>query len=395
MGKIWALFLQLLCVSAEADAETCSPSEVRTSALLQSKTLKKQLPTDVKVPTGVKEEAMTLPGQETLPGPYCVVAGDPHIKAFDRSEADEKCLGPMGDYWLVKTDALKIQARYMGANKQDGYSVIQGIVLTGSRLGSKTIHVPIINSGDITYDGKPVGDSFKNDLFSLEVKLGPKLVQFVEQPIVNAKKRHDTIFIRLMKDGKQDILVVINQGQIQHIMISATQTALAGTTGHCGNFNGDPSDDDLDVDKCSGRAAECLFPADLCPNPEDGQPRVAENCTKAESNFFDKICEANYPNPWSEWTIWNCKLDCCAMRTNCPDRDDNGDVSTCIVRGDPHVKTWDSSEMNRHVYTPLADHWLVNNKYLQIQGRYGSKRKDKKAQLFGVAISGPFMGKKS
>jgi len=333
---------------------------------------------------------------ESLPGPYCIAAGDPHIKSFDRLEMDEVCMGPMGDYFLVNTDALKVQARYMGFNRQDGYAFIKGLAITGTRLGGKTLHIPVVNDGPITYDGKQVGRRFQNDLFSVEEKKGPKLVYFVEKPDVNSQQRKGTLFIKFKdSNGKQDILIIVNLGPNQHVLISAASGTLAGTTGHCGNFNDDPSDDSIDLDNCAGRAKECLFPKDKCPNPQDGKPRVPEQCSLSESSFYEKICSAFFPAPrQSEWTLFNCKTDCCAMRTSCPDKNDEGESASCLIRGDPHIKTWDSSEMNKNVYEPLDDNWIVKNQYFQIQGRYGSDRPDNKAQLLGLSISGALMGKK-
>jgi len=379
-------YLKALRGATHVHEETCAPTQTRSSALLQAKTSKRQevLP----VATGSSTE-------ETLPGPYCIAAGDPHVKPFDRLEMDEDCLGPMGDYWLVNTDALKVQARYMGYQRQDGYAFIKGLSITGTRLGSKTLHIPVINNGSVTYDGVALGRSFKNDFFTMQRKPGPVLITFVEKPDVNAQDRKGSVFIKFKDaDGKQDILLVINQGPVQHILISAIPAALAGTTGHCGNFNNDASDDLIDLDNCGSRSKECIFPKGECPNPEDGKDRVPENCTVSESMFYAKICEASYPVPRaSEWTIFNCKTDCCATRTSCPDKDDEGESASCLIRGDPHIKTWDATQMNKNVYEPLADHWLIKNKYFQIQGRYGSDRPDKRAQLVGVVISGPLMGK--
>jgi hypothetical protein len=79
-------------------------------------------------------------------------------------------------------------------------------------------------------------------------------------------------------------------------------------------------------------------------------------------------------------------------RENCPDQDNEGEKGSCIIRGDPHLKTFDSGSLDKHVYGPLGDYTLVNNQYFNIQGRYGSQRKDKKASLQGVMVSGAMMG---
>lgn len=69
-------------------------------------------------------------------------------------------------------------------------------------------------------------------------------------------------------------------------------------------------------------------------------------------------------------------------------------TATCVLRGDPHIKTWDADKPDKHVYGPLGDYWLAKNDYWQIQGRYKSKRNDQRAQIMGVTISGPLLGPK-
>lgn len=67
-------------------------------------------------------------------------------------------------------------------------------------------------------------------------------------------------------------------------------------------------------------------------------------------------------------------------------------TGTCILRGDPHIKTWDADKPDKHEYGPLGDYWLVKNKYWQIQARYKSNRNDNRAQIMGIAISGAMLG---
>jgi len=334
----------------------------------------------------------------TLPGSYCVVSGDPHVKPFDEGGEKESCLGPMGDYYLVKTSELWIQARYMGFKRDGGYSFVRGLVMGGARLGGKKFNMPIINSGAVEFDGVPIpSDGYENHALGLRIwhHEGPRIVGFEAKNIVDTTWKN-TWWIELKKDGLVDILMVINQGTEQHIMISSTPAALKGTEGHCGNYNNDGTDDTLAVDDCPGRIPPetCEFP--VCPNPEDGEPRVPTECTLGtkQFDFYTGICKAYYANEIKthEWKLWNCVTDCCGNRDSCPDLTDGGLDGTCLVKGDPHIKTFDSPTIHKHVYAPLNDYWLVNSKFVQVQVRYGTIRWDGKAQVLGVVVGGILTG---
>ena len=57
--------------------------------------------------------------------------------------------------------------------------------------------------------------------------------------------------------------------------------------------------------------------------------------------------------------------DGCGDRDSCPDLGNEGENGTCLVKGDPHIKTCDSLTVEKHVYE-LNDFWLVDSKYLQM-----------------------------
>jgi len=406
------------------------------TSLLQSKSLKQVLQ--------AKNRSCTLPGS------HCVVSGDPHVKPFDEGGEKEMCLGPMGDYELVKTESLYIHARVMGYERDGGYAFVRGLVLGGARFGGKKFSVPILNAEKadgtripVEYDGAPipvdgieiefpqlssqqlscnqidprVTDDYCNsncnhnpsfcpaDMCkchasgsgSLGLRIwrseGPKLVGFEAEDITDTTWK-DTYWVELKKDGVVDVLIVINQGHDQHIMISATRAALKGTQGQCGNYNDVGTDDTIDVDDCKGRTDTCEFP--VCPNPEDGKPRVPVECTAGSDQFefYTEVCKAYWGDEvkTKEWKLFNCITDCCGDRDSCPDMGNEGLFGTCLAKGDPHIKTFDSPTVHKHVYTPLNDYWLVDSKFIQIQARYGSNRWDGKAQIMGVAVGGILTG---
>jgi len=332
----------------------------------------------------------------TSPPSTCVVSGDPHIKPFDSDDQSEMCLGPMADYYLVKTDELWIQARYTGYKRNDGYAFVKGLVIGGSRLGKK-LTIPVENAGPVTL-GTTVLEEWgrlSGAGYFIEHAPGPTVATYVEKPGINSKTSKNSIWIRLQDANEyDDVIIVVNQGHMQNILIAGGKANFGNSTGQCGNIN-DINDDTIDVDECVGKVPcdECVFGA-ACPNPECDKPRQPECCEGRELMFYRNICDAAWPKAErkSEWTVWNCLTDCCADRENCPDQDNEGEKGSCIIRGDPHLKTFDSGTLDKHVFGPLGDYWLVNNQFFKIQGRYGSNRADKKASLQGVFVSGAMMG---
>jgi len=376
-------------VKVLASLAYCAVSYANTdeSSLLQARTVTQVSP------------AVVSPALITVPphNKYCVVSGDPHIKPFDMGEQSEMCLGPMGDYYLVNTPELWIQGRYTGYKRNDGYAFVKGLLIGGTRLKDKVLEIPVENAGPVVYDGQEIPEwgSVQGTGFVIQHAKGPNVVNFVEKPDINRKDRANSFWVRFQDNhGNDDVIIVVNQGKIQNIVISGGKEHFGTATGQCGNINDDPTDDTIDVDECKGKVPcdQCQF--SVCPNPECDKPRQPECCEGRELLFYRNVCESTYPKDQrkSEWTVWNCLTDCCADRENCPDQDNDGEKGSCIIRGDPHLKTFDSGQMDKNVYGPLGDYWLVNNKFFKIQGRYGSHRADKKASLQGVMVSGLMMG---
>jgi hypothetical protein len=354
-----------------------------------------------------------------LPGDHCVVAGDPHIKPFDMDGAEELCLGPMGDYIIMQNDKLFVHGRYRGFERDSGYAFVQGLVIGGPAMGGKLV-IPTTNNGCLKYKGDCLAKQFGKNEFDLgnDVTLtvrkarGPDLVNFRGADSMGDTSIVLTYFIELKKQGVLDFLVMVNQGLMQHVVISGTtgpEGILAGTTGQCGNDNGDPSDDHMNVDACPGKLPCDKGHFDVV-NPECDKPREPEECKDDSEKvaFFKEICEGHFASDAyatthyqkkgdkaKEWQVWNCITDCCADRDTCPDLNNEGEWADCLVKGDPHIKTWDSGVLNKNVFGPLDDYTLVQNDYITVQGRYGSDRSDNKASLQAVAVAGLLTGGKT
>merc|ERR1712066_402395 len=91
----------------------------------------------------------------------CMVFGDPHVLSFDGQRADYYT---KGQYWIVKSDTVKIQGLYEPTPITNGLSVTKAIAISGKFLKD---HRLIINSLDTppvaSYDGEPIISDFPAD----------------------------------------------------------------------------------------------------------------------------------------------------------------------------------------------------------------------------------------
>jgi len=77
-------------------------------------------------------------------------------------------------------------------------------------------------------------------------------------------------------------------------------------------------------------------------------------------------------------------------------------TSTCTIWGDPHIDVFDNGLFGTKKTEPVSiyssgDFWLVKNKDVKIQGRYGTTiyTTDARSSLLAMAIGGPFLKNKT
>merc|ERR1711862_849917 len=77
------------------------------------------------------------------PPKTCLVYGDPHVLSFDSAHADYYS---EGEYWLVKSDTVWIQARYHPTPMTHGLAVTKEIAIGGPFLKGHTLFFDAVST---------------------------------------------------------------------------------------------------------------------------------------------------------------------------------------------------------------------------------------------------------
>jgi hypothetical protein len=168
----------------------------------------------------------------------CIVWGNTHVKVFDEPRMNNYLPTTYlmnGDYWLVKSGQVWIQARYEATRWVNGRASMHGLALGGPFLHHNTIILGpargkvYYNQQEIlgtqsTFDAGGLFSAHRNDH-------GVRLSNGVNQPV-------HSITMRLPLG-----VVVIVYRWAHHIDAVITMIQQGNQDGHCGNFNGKASDD--------------------------------------------------------------------------------------------------------------------------------------------------------
>jgi hypothetical protein len=179
-----------------------------------------------------------------LPAKLCTLWGDPHIIAFDQPNQDKRSASSFygdGDFWLVKSSTISIQARFEGTKYTEGLAATNQIVVSGSFIGGHKIEVGTRESGIVTVDGRAIFASFPasspfrgaGGSFTVSYDAQPEVPDVV--PEGNEKR---VVSIAL----PHGIRVTVFQWS-NYIDVTIKMSPQPGQDGVCGNFNGNQADD--------------------------------------------------------------------------------------------------------------------------------------------------------
>lgn len=170
-----------------------------------------------------------------------MVFGDPHILPFDASgkkgadqqhRLDKVLFLHSGDFWLVKSKSVEIQAQYFSSNSW-GWSSARAVAVGGPFLGGNTL---IIDHANITWNGEQIMPNvlgtFRNEHINVRAMLKQR-----------GKKNRPAHVFRVQLPWDITLMAArFTWGRRMDIVIKM-RPLLEGQDGHCGNFNGVLADD--------------------------------------------------------------------------------------------------------------------------------------------------------
>jgi len=230
------------------------------------------------------------PTTTTLPGGTCTVWGDPHVMTFDNVHLD---FYSPGEYWIVKSDTVKIQGKYLPTKMTHGLSVTKEIGVSGSFIKN---HKLIIGARTATWDGVPILEGFPSQWSNNDA--GVTAVYDNQGKVLQKSrvgKALHVIHLELPNSVKMQINRWTEPTEGDYVNTRITMPPIPGMDGHCGNFNGNDVDDDrLQIRARLGKTGvpedELIFPGPKTPVVESDRPDI-NDCPQDELEAAEKLCK--------------------------------------------------------------------------------------------------------
>jgi len=372
------------------------------------------------------------------PQGVCMLWGDPHIYVFDGKRHIRVLEN--GNYFVVRSSCVSIQARYgPGGPNGDSPSVIHALAVGGSFLEGHVLEVEA--GGEVTWDGQPILETFPSS-FDVEGLVRSRFSGDSEHIDPGLRGVEVRSIDAVLPSG---VRLTVNRWPHHLDVLLAMRPLPGGQDGHCGNFNGNSSDDSAEL--IMHRMGAQIQEEDLLLSAQDGlvpmqTARSLADCALEVREMAEAQCRSAVPPNRSEAVvadfIESCTLDVCFGGEQFAREDAvieeqmehranlslSGECScptpapppaprrhTCIIHGDPHIITFDTADEHmagrnlsieelwklstKNMITLregkckhyCGDHWLVKSDDIKIQVRYSEHN----TWVEGLAVSGPFL----
>jgi len=199
----------------------------------------------------------------TTCGASCVIWGDPHVVTFDQEsvrrkehplqeallrthgwKADQISMHAEGNYWLVKSENVKIQGRYERAPDLGPTATnLVEIAIGGNFMKGNQLKFGVQGKNSI-YNAQPILTKFPSTFYKWH---GP-------ERLVAARYHSNSTMVKNGKRGPgidlelpEGMRMTINRWKQNLAVVINMCPQAGGQDGHCGNYNGNPEDDMADV----------------------------------------------------------------------------------------------------------------------------------------------------
>jgi len=194
----------------------------------------------------------------TTCGASCVIWGDPHVVTFDEEvkrhrehplqemffgtrgwKADQVTVSAAGTFWLVKSDRALIQGRYAHNKTHPDVTNLVEIAVGGPFMLGNTLKVGLLGES-VMFNGQDILKEMGTSFYKWHAC----------ERLVAAKYHPDATMVKNGKKGPgidielpEGMRMTINRWH-ENLAVSISMCPQAGgQDGHCGNYNGDASDD--------------------------------------------------------------------------------------------------------------------------------------------------------
>ena len=157
--------------------------------------------------------------------------------SFDHKRVD---LYTQGEYWIVKSEQVHIQARYRPIHMTSGLSVTKEIVFSGPFLKCNVLRLSALAA---SWNGQAIIPSFPSDYTNDLVQIHYNSMGATMQDGREGKALH-VVHITMPGGVQVEVNRWNEPGEGSYINVRIEMPAQPGQDGHCGNFNGNPADDD-------------------------------------------------------------------------------------------------------------------------------------------------------
>lgn len=212
----------------------------------------------------------------------CMIWGDPHANVFDSTGPHDHIGSSVvnifghGDFWIVRSALISIQGRYEATQwTLNGQSATRALAIGGPFLNNHTLVIEPMD-GQITWDGAAILQDFPSSWVNESIVVAH--FHQMSEPIDHAQSHRPIHGVDL--ELPLGVRLRVDRWAKHLDLIITMQPQGGGQDGHCGNFNGNATDDSAELIQARMDlrvlAQDLLFPTPSEDNSEPREPTLVD-----------------------------------------------------------------------------------------------------------------------